>query len=203
MELNAEIIGRNIPSDQKQLVDGCLKISTKLVFNRRSEYIQVHYILAKQCWFISMWVIKHQRWFSCTTGLTYHKRNLNTIVFVLLRQKTSLGSRKGKQGCKCLGVNCEAQQCSPPPRAGCIAGDLQLAWWVHGGCRPISPLSVLLCPTSFPSECGSGTWDMQELRVHQRGPWARQLRSTPNTHHRAHLPHAAFCFWKSFLLNTK
>lgn len=100
MELNAEIIGRNIPSDQKQLVDGCLKISTKLVFNRRAESIHVRYIVAKQCWFISTWVIKYHGQFSCATGLTYHKRNLNTIVFVQLRQKTSLGSTEGKAGCK-------------------------------------------------------------------------------------------------------
>lgn len=34
MELNAENIERNIGSDQKQLVDGYLKISTKLVFSK-------------------------------------------------------------------------------------------------------------------------------------------------------------------------
>lgn len=54
MELNVEIIGGNITSDQKQLVDGCLQTSTKLVFNKRAEYIQVCYYLAEQCWFISL-----------------------------------------------------------------------------------------------------------------------------------------------------
>lgn len=157
MELNTWIIGRNKPSDQKKMFDGCLKISTKLAFSRRSEFMQVFYILSEQCWFISTWVITYHRWFSCSTRLTYFKRNFNTIVFALLRQKFSLRSGEGNKGCKNLDVNYKAQKFSLAPGTGCIAGDLQLTWRVHRGCRPICPLSDLLCPTSFPSECGSGT----------------------------------------------
>ena len=69
----------------------------KISIQQESWDIQVHYILAKQHWFISMWVIKEYRRFSCITGLTYHERNLNTILFFLLRQKTLLESRKGMQ----------------------------------------------------------------------------------------------------------
>lgn len=204
MELNDEITGGNIPSEQKQLVDGCLKISTKLVYNRRSEYIQVRYILSEQHWFMSMWELKYHRWFSCITGLTYYKRNLKTFFFFFFSAEAEncLGKQRRKAGMQELLVWAVRSRSAPH-----LPGlDVQpVTSSRYGGYMEDArqSLFVLLCPTSFPSERGLGTWDVQEQRVHQRGPWAGQLRPTPTTHHGAHRSCAAVWSWKSFLLNAR
>lgn len=113
------------------------------------------YILAKQHWFISMWVIKYHRLFSCTVGLTYHKGSLNSIVLVLLRQKTSLGRVEGKQGCKGLGLSCEDQKCSS------CAGHTQLACWELGHASQLLLSLVFSFP---PTSHENTTWAHETSR---------------------------------------
>lgn len=154
---------------------------------------------------------------SCQAALVYINEDNKISQIIFLHKRTDItkgiltqlnlfgwGRRlhwkleKESRNVKGPSVNCEARKSSPSPRAACRPGDFQLLWCLHGRFRTICPLSTAV-PSAFHQNVA---WAHEMNRSQECTKEIHELGSS-GQHHRAHLPYAAFWFWKSSLLYTR